>query len=297
MFKSGFVSIIGRPNAGKSTLINALVGSKIAIMTNKPQTTRNIIRGIRTDKDSQIIFIDTPGIHKPKHELGRTMNQEAFSSLSGADLVYYLIDATAPFGKGDAFVVNQLSKTKMPVFLVINKVDLIDKGALLALIEQLSKVYTFAEVIPISALQHDNMQALLTATKQYLTDSIQYYPDDQISDYPEQFIIAEIIREKIIQATEEEIPHSIAVVIEKIVKRKDNLIINALILVDRDSQKGIIIGKQGQMVKQIGTKARTELEYRLGNKVYLELYVRVEKNWRNRKAKLLQLGYIEPVIE
>lgn len=297
MFKSGFVGIIGRPNAGKSTLLNSIVGSKVAIIADKPQTTRNIIRGVKTDENSQIIFMDTPGIHKPQHELGKRMNVAAYNTLNGADIIYYIFDVTAPFGSGDEFVINQIKTVNKPVFLLLNKSDLIEKENLLPLIDNLNNQYSFTEIIPISALNNDNIDLLLKVTKNYLNDNIQYYPTDQVSDYPEQFIIAEIIREKVISLTEEEIPHSIAVTIEKIKKKRNTLVINALVFVERDSQKGIIIGKNGQMIKEIGQQARLELEKRFATSIYLEIFVKVEKNWRNKAAKLQSLGYVKPELD
>ena len=292
-FKSGFISIIGRPNAGKSTLLNQLVKKKIAIVTDKPQTTRDAIIGIRTTEDYQMVFIDTPGIHKPKHELGNRMNQAAYSHLHGIDVIYYILDATESYGKGDQFVIDKLEKTKIPVILVLNKVDQCTQDELLLKIDTMRQKYDFAEIVPISALNDHNVDRLMDITLGYLEDGIMYYPEDSVSAYPEQFIIAEIIREKIINLTEEEIPHSVAVVIEKITRRKNSLLINVVILVNRESQKGMIIGKQGQMIKKIGEAARLELETIMGQTIFLESYVRVEKNWRNRDKMLSQLGYIE----
>ncbi|WP_279121445.1 GTPase Era [Holdemania filiformis] len=295
--KSGFVALIGRPNAGKSTLLNALVQQKIAIISPKPQTTRNSIRAIRTDADSQIIFVDTPGIHKPKHELGTQMNKEAYSAASGVDLIYYLVDGSVPFGSGDEFVLNTLRQMHLPVYLILNKIDLLEKEQLIDLLLAWQRRMDFKEIIPISAKTQNNLDQLIEVTKNDLTDGVQYYPADQICDYPEQFIMAEIIREKVLLLTEEEVPHSVAVVIERIRKNREHLIINAMILVERDSQKGIIIGKQGRMIKQIGTLAREELQGLLGEPIFLELFVRVEKDWRNKKAKLQQLGYIQTELE
>ena len=286
--KSGFVALIGRPNAGKSTLLNALVQQKVAIISPKPQTTRNSIRAIRTDADSQIIFVDTPGIHKPKHELGTQMNKEAYSAASGVDLIYYLVDGSVPFGSGDEFVLNTLRQMHLPVYLILNKIDLLEKEQLIDLLLAWQQRMDFKEIIPISAKTQNNLDQLIEATKNDLTDGVQYYPADQVCDYPEQFIMAEIIREKVLLLTEEEVPHSVAVVIERIRKNREHLIINAMILVERDSQKGIIIGKQGRMIKQIGTLAREELQGLLGEPIFLELFVRVEKDWRNKKAKLQQ---------
>lgn len=295
--KSGFVALIGRPNAGKSTLLNALVQQKVAIISPKPQTTRNSIRAIRTDDDSQIIFVDTPGIHKPKHELGTQMNKEAYSAAAGVDLIYYLVDGSVPFGSGDEFVLNTLRQMHLPVYLILNKIDLLEKEQLIELLLQWQKRMDFKEIIPISAKTQNNLDQLIEVTKNDLTDGVQYYPADQVCDYPEQFIMAEIIREKVLLLTEEEVPHSVAVVIERIRKNREHLIINAMILVERDSQKGIIIGKQGRMIKQIGTLAREELQGLLGEPIFLELFVRVEKDWRNKKAKLQQLGYIQTELE
>lgn len=295
--KSGFVALIGRPNAGKSTLLNALVQQKVAIISPKPQTTRNSIRAIRTDDDSQIIFVDTPGIHKPKHELGTQMNKEAYSAAAGVDLIYYLVDGSVPFGSGDEFVLNTLRQMHLPVYLILNKIDLLEKEQLIELLLQWQKRMDFKEIIPISAKTQNNLDQLIEVTKNDLTDGVQYYPADQVCDYPEQFIMAEIIREKVLMLTEEEVPHSVAVVIERIRKNREYLIIHAMILVERDSQKGIIIGKQGRMIKQIGMLAREELQGLLGEPIFLELFVRVEKDWRNKRAKLQQLGYIQTELE
>ena len=295
--KSGFVALIGRPNAGKSTLLNALVQQKVAIISPKPQTTRNSIRAIRTDKDSQIIFVDTPGIHKPQHELGTQMNKEAASAAAGVDLIYYIVDGSVPFGSGDEYVLNMISQMHLPVYLILNKIDLLEKEKLIELLIQWQNRMDFKEIIPISAKTDDNIDQLIEVTKNELEDGVQYYPDDMVCDYPEQFIMAEIIREKVLLSTEEEVPHSVAVVIERIRRKREHLIINAMILVERDSQKGIIIGKQGRMIKQIGTLAREELQNILGEPIFLELFVRVEKDWRNKKAKLQQLGYIQTELE
>lgn len=291
--KSGFVALIGRPNAGKSTLLNALLNQKVAIISPKPQTTRNAIRGIRTDEDSQIVFVDTPGIHKPHHALGANMNKEALAHAGGVDVIYYLVDASVPFGSGDEYVLNTLKQNRLPVFLLLNKIDLLSKDQLMELLIAWSKRYDFKEIFPVSAKMEDNLDALLNVTKNYLEDGIMYYPSDQVCDYPEQFIMAEIVREKVLLNTEEEVPHSVAVVIERIRRKRDSLIINAMILVERDSQKGIIIGKQGQMIRKIGMEARKELEDILGSRIFLELFVRVEKDWRNKESKLRQLGYIQ----
>lgn len=291
--KSGFVGLIGRPNAGKSTLLNALVKQKLAIISSKAQTTRNAIRGVLTDDEAQIIFIDTPGIHKPIHELGRQMNKEAYTTMSSVDLIYFLVDGTKPFGTGDQYILDMIKRQDLPVFLILTKIDLLQEEQVRELLLRYTSLYDFKEIIPVSALDNFNVEELVKTTKNYLEDGIMYYPCDQVCDYPEQFIISELIREKILYLTNEEVPHSIAVVIERMGRKKGKLLINALILVDRDSQKGIIVGKQGSMIKQIGIMARKDIEGILGESIYLELFVRVEKDWRNKKSKLLQLGYIQ----
>ncbi len=295
--KSGFVALIGRPNAGKSTLLNSLLKQKVAIISPKAQTTRNCIRGIYNDEDSQIIFVDTPGIHKPKHRLGTQMNKEAYASARDNDVVFYLVDVSVEFGSGEEFVLEMIKQLHCPVFLILNKMDLLSKDKQMEVLMQWSTRHTFNEIVPISALTTKNVDHLIEVTKNYMQDGIAYYPTDQVCDYPEQFIMAEIIREKVLNLTQEEIPHSVAVVIEKIQKKRDHLILNAMILVERDSQKPILIGKQGVMIKQIGMKARSELEMILGEKIFLELFVRVEKDWRNKESKLRQLGYIQMEID
>lgn len=290
-FKSGFVALIGRPNAGKSTLLNTLMQQKIAIVSDKPQTTRNVIRGIRTDENSQIIFLDTPGIHKPQHELGRQMNKESFTSLHDVDLIYYLVDATAKFGPGDQFVIELLKSTQTPVFLILNKIDRLKKQAMIECLSQWSERYPFTEIIPVSALTADNTSRLIEVTKNHLSDSMQYYPNDQVSDYPEAFLMAEVIREKVLQLTHQEVPHSIAVYIENTEQKENSIEISAVILVERDSQKGIIIGKNGSMKNEINKRASMELRNLLQMKVHLELFVKVETDWRNRPRQLIDLGY------
>lgn len=297
MFKSGFISIIGRPNAGKSTLLNALIKSKISIITPKAQTTRNQIRGILTDDEAQLIFIDTPGVHKPQHVLGQVMNSEAFSAIKGVDLIYFIVDVSVPFGKGDLFLIQNVKKSKIPKFLILNKIDLVSKETLFLFIDTYKELLKWDEIVMISAQTGENLSLLVELTKKYMTDGVMYYPKDQICDYPEQFIISEVIREKIILLTQEEIPHSVAVVIESMHVKKGRMSIQAMILVERESQKGIIIGKGGSMIKQIGTNARLELESLLGNTIFLELFVRVEKDWRNRSYKLKQLGYVPIQVE
>ncbi|ASA95429.1 MULTISPECIES: GTPase Era [Anoxybacillus] len=294
-YKSGFVAIIGRPNVGKSTFLNRVIGQKIAIMSDKPQTTRNKIQGVYTTDDAQIIFIDTPGIHKPKHKLGDFMVKVAQSALQEVDLILFMVNAVEGIGRGDEFIIERLKQVQTPVFLVINKIDEVHPDDLLPLIEQYRSLHSFAEVIPISALQGNNVETLLQQIKNYLPEGPQYYPAHQVTDHPERFIIAEFIREKALHLTREEVPHSIAVVIDSIERREnsDTVYVAATIIVERDSQKGIIIGKRGQMLKEIGQRARADIEALLGSKVFLELWVKVQKDWRNKMAHLRDLGYRE----
>ena len=244
-FKSGFIALVGRPNAGKSTLLNNLVNDKVAIVTNKPQTTRNVIRGVRSDNDSQMVFMDTPGIHKPRHKLGGSMVNRAYSSLKDADIIYYVIDGSQKFGPGDRFILEKLKDTDKPVFLILNKIDRFSGDELIKLLLEWQQRFNFIELIPISALKDLNVDKLVDVTKLYLTDNIRYYPVEQISDQEEDFLYAEIIREKLIFAMQEEIPHSIAVVIEHKELKDDVTVIDAVVIVERKSQKGIVIGKGG----------------------------------------------------
>lgn len=292
-FKSGFVALIGRPNVGKSTLLNELVGQKVAIMSDKPQTTRNKIQGVYTSEDAQIIFIDTPGIHKPKHRLGQFMTQLAERTLKEVDLILFMVDAEAGLGRGDQFIMERLKTARTPVFLIVNKIDLMHPDQLLPVIDAYRKEMEFAEVVPISARLGNNVNTMLEQIKNYLEEGPKYYPDDQVTDHPERFIISELIREKILQLTEEEVPHSVAVVIEQIEppKNGEKMEIQAAIVVERDSQKGIIIGKGGKMLKEIGTRARRDIEGLLGSKVYLELWVKVQKNWRDKAFYLKDFGF------
>lgn len=294
-FKSGFVSIIGRPNVGKSTLLNYIVGQKIAIMSDKPQTTRNKIQGVYTDEDVQIIFIDTPGIHRPKHKLGDFMMKVAKSTLKEVDVILYVIDASEKFGPGEQYIIERLQEVDTPTILVINKIDKISPEDLLLIIDVYRQKMDFSEIVPVSALQGNNVQTLVEQIVKYLPYGPQYYPSDQVTDHPERFIVSELIREKIFHLTREEIPHSIAVVVEQMKKRENSgtVYILASIIVERDSQKGIIIGKNGTMLKQIGKLARHDIEALLGSKVFLELWVKVEKDWRNRLANLRDYGYRE----
>lgn len=289
-FKSGFVALIGKPNVGKSTLLNSILASKVAITTSKPQTTRDNIRGILTKQDCQIVFIDTPGIHNPKAKLNQLMVANAYKTISDVDIILYLIDASKPLDKGDSIICQYLAKVDKPKFLIVNKIDKLMKSELIDLLEGLDSTI-FGEVIPISGLKSDNIDELIETIKKYLTDNQQYYPADMISDYPENFIVSEIIREKIMINTSQEIPHCIAVVIDKMEKKKNSFYIQATIICERESQKSIIIGKGGQMLKKVGTFAREELQQRFNCPVYLETFVIVEENWRNKRYQLQQLGY------
>lgn len=294
-FKSGFISIIGRPNVGKSTFLNHVVGQKIAIMSDKPQTTRNKIQGVVTSEDAQLIFIDTPGIHKPKHKLGDFMMKTARNTLKEVDVILFMVNANEPIGRGDRFIMEWLGKTETPVFLVINKIDLVHPDQLLEIITTYTAEYDFAEIVPISALNGNNTDRLMDTLKAYVPEGPKYYPDDQVTDHPERFIIAEMIREKVLHHTREEVPHSIAVMIEKIERNEArNLVdIQAVIIVERDSQKGIVIGKRGALLKEIGTQARRDIEMLLGSKVYLELWVKVQRDWRNKPGQLKEFGFRE----
>jgi len=290
-FRSGFVSIIGRPNVGKSTLLNSILGEKVSIVTPKPQTTRNRIRGIKTLPAEQIIFIDTPGIHKPRHKLGDTMVKTALEAFKEVDIILFMVEPHDP-GKGDKFIIKLLEEAQTPVFLLINKIDTVKKIDLLPLIDRLKEFYPFKEIIPISALKQDGIEILLKKIYDYLPPGPKYYSDDIITDQLERFMVSEIIREKATEMTEEEIPHSIAVEVIEWKERESGLIlIMSNIYVERDSQKGIIIGKGGRMLKAIGTAARADIEKLLNTKVFLELWVKVKKDWRDNRKTLEELGY------
>ena len=289
--RSGFVSFVGRPNVGKSTLINEIVGSKIAIVSDKPQTTRNIIQGIYNDDDTQIVFVDTPGIHKPTHKLGQILNRGAYYSIDDVDVICLLVDAKAGLGKGDKYVIERLKKIDKPVILVINKIDGLSKDEIFLKINEYKDLYDFKEIVPISALKNKNIDELIKVIKQYLKDNIKYFDDSMITNRSMQFMIAETVREKILWLTKEEVPHSVTCVVEKIVKDKDKNIINVAIIVDRDALKKIIIGKGGSMIKKIGTMARKDIEKILGTKVYLELYVKTIEKWRDREKYLTEFNF------
>mgnify|MGYP000898730152 FL=1 len=289
--RSGFVALAGRPNAGKSTLINSLIGEKVAIVSSKPQTTRSEIRGIYTDENCQIIFTDTPGIHKPKFRLESRMNKEAADVIQGVDLIYLVVDASTPYAKGDEFVLNMVKNTGLPVFLVLNKMDKMQPEKIVKVIQQWQERYDFAEYFPLSAKFGRSFEDLIKTTSKYLPEGDLLYPAEMTSDGAENFRIAELIREKILIQTEDEVPHAAAVLIENKEFKKDKVYIQAMILVERDSQKGIMIGKQGQMLKKIGSLAREDIEKLLGKKVFLELFVRVENEWRSRDARITEYGY------
>ena len=290
-YKSGFITVIGRPNVGKSTLINKIIGQKIAITSDKPQTTRSRIQCILTQDDAQIIFLDTPGIHKPKFKLGEYMLKAAESTLKEVDAIFFVIDATEKFGGGEKYILERLSTTTKPVLLVINKVDLIEREKILPVIAEYSTRRNFAAVVPISAAQGINVDELINEAKKFLPEGVQYYPADMVTDQPERLIIAELIREKILHATQDEIPHSIAVDLEEFTQRDNGTIfIRATIYVERASQKKIIIGKGGSMLKNVGKAARPEIEMLLGTKVFLDLWVKVKRDWRNSIGALNQFG-------
>lgn len=291
-FRSGFVAIVGRPNVGKSTLMNRIIGQKIAIMSDKPQTTRNKIHGVYTTDEAQIVFLDTPGIHKPSSKLGDYMIKAAENALNEVDAVLFLIDVAEGIGGGDRYIIEQLKKVKTPVFLVMNKIDKVQPEDLLPIIAQYKELYDFAEIVPVSAAAGNNVGTLIDTLIGYLDEGPQYYPADQVTDHPEQFVCAELIREKILHLTREEVPHSIAVAIEDMRVQENGVVyIGAVIFVERDSQKGIIIGKNGALLKEVGRLARQDIEALLGSKTYLELWVKVKKDWRNREHVLKDLGF------
>ena len=289
--RSGFVGIVGRPNVGKSTLLNSIIGKKVAITSNKPQTTRNNIQGIYNDDDTQIIFVDTPGIHKPSHKLGEVLNKQAYYSTTDVDVILFLVDASMSLGKGDMFVLDKLKESNKPVILVINKIDKITHDEILLKINEYKDLYDFKEIIPVSAIKKNNTDDLIKTIKKYLTDDIPYYGKDDITNKPITFSIAELVREKVFELTSEEVPHSITCVVADIKKDKNAYYIIVDIIVDRDNLKNIIIGKQGSMVKEIGIRARKDIEELLGKKVYLETYVKTIKKWRDKEKYLQEFGF------
>ena len=291
--KSGFVSLVGRPNVGKSTLINSIIGYKVAITSDKVGTTRNIVQGIYTDSDTQIVFVDTPGIHKPNNRLGQMLNEQAYYSLNDVDIILFLIDVTKEFGRGDNFILEKIKEVNKPVFLILNKVDKIKKDELFSLITKYKDLYDFKEIIPLSAIKNKNVNELINTLKKYLPDNVMYYPESDITNTSLEFRIAELIREKVLRLTKEEVPHAITCVTENLNISKDKAIIDATIIVERDSLKSIIIGKGGSMLKEIGSKARSDIEDMLDKKVYLNLYVKSVKNWRDKEKYLKELGFYD----
>ena len=292
--KSGFAAVIGRPNVGKSTLINALIGQKIAIMSDKPQTTRSRILCILTEEDAQIIFLDTPGVHKPKHKLGDYMAKATEGALHGVDVVVFVVDVTEKMGAGEQYILKQLAGVRMPVLLAVNKVDCIPREESLPVIANYAKAYDFTGIVPISAREGENLDGLLVEIKKHLPEGPQYYPADMVTDQPERLIVAELVREKVLELTRDEIPHAVAVDIEEMTTRaKGDVYIRAVIYVERESQKGIVIGARGALLRTIGQRARADVETLLGSKVYLDLWVKTRKDWRNRASALRAFGFQE----
>ena len=292
--KSGFVSIIGRPNVGKSTLINTIINRKVAITSNVSGTTRNIIQGIYNDSDTQIVFVDTPGIHKPINRLGKVLNKEALALTKDVDLILFVVDVASGIGKGDMFILESLKNNYVNVILVLNKIDEITTEKLFKTIDEFKDIYPFVEVVPTSGLKNDNVDHLISVIKKYLHDEVKYFPDEYYTSSSMKFMASEIVREKLLQVTEDEIPHSIACITTLFEEKKDIVNISVDIIVDRDNIKRIIIGKNGSRLKMVGTLARTEIESELvGKKVYLELFVKTIKNWKDKEKYLVELGFID----
>ena len=289
--KVGFVSIVGRPNAGKSTLINSIIGSKVAIVSDKAHTTRNNIQGIYNDDDSQIIFIDTPGIHKPMHKLGKYMNSQSYYSIEDTNVILFMVDATEKIGKGDKFILEKLKEVDSNVFLILNKVDRIKKENLFPMIEEYNKLFDFKEIIPISALKKDNIDDLIKTIKKYLDEGERYYSEDYYTDKNINFMVSEIVREKVLNLTHEEVPHAVTCVLEKYEEEKNSIHINVLIIVEREGIKRILVGHSGSMIKEIGIEARKDIEELVGKKVYLELFVKTVNNWREKDKYLTEFGF------
>ncbi|EFD04338.1 GTPase Era [Peptostreptococcus anaerobius] len=297
-YKSGFVSIVGRPNVGKSTLMNDMVGEKIAIMSDKPQTTRNTIQAVYTDEEAQIVFMDTPGIHKPKNKLGEMMVKSASDAFKNVDSIIFVVDDSRTIGKGDSLIIENLKKTSTPVFLVINKIDKIDnKEDLFEMIRMYDDLNVFKEIIPTSALKGSNIDSLIKVIKRNLNEGPKYFPDYMVTDQPERVLVSELIREKVLHYTNDEVPHGVAIEIEKMKERKgkDLIDISAVIYCERNSHKGIIIGKQGKKLKGIGKSAREEIEFLLGTKVNLQIWVKVKENWRNLPNYISYFGLKEEI--
>lgn len=289
--KSGFVSLIGRPNVGKSTLLNAIVGAKVAITSSTAQTTRNMIQGIYHGNDLQIIFVDTPGIHKPQNKLGKVLNKQAYYSIDDVDVILFLTDVTQTLGTGDKFIIEKLKETKVPVILILNKIDKIPYEAILPKIAEYKDLYDFKEIIPVSAYKRKNIEELIKVVSNYLKDDIKYFDDETITNVSTTFSISELIREKVLLLTKEEVPHSVTCIVEDISEDKNNVSIGASVIVDRENLKKILVGKNGNMIKKIGIEARKDIEELLNKKVYLDLRVKVVNNWREKDQFLNQLGY------
>ena len=291
--RSGFVSIIGRPNVGKSTLLNAIVEHKVAITSNKAGTTRNLIQAVYNDDDTQIVFVDTPGIAKPKEKLGKYLNKQSYSLMHEVDAILFVIDASTGIGPGDRKIIEDLQNNKIPIILVMNKIDRINNEKLLMMINQYKDLLNFAEIVPISALKFDNIERLIEVIRKYLTDDVKYYDDNMITSVSKQFMISELVREKLLYVTIEEVPHSLTCITTQFEEKKDIINIGVDIIVDRDAIKKIIIGKQGARLKKVGTMARKDIEELLGKKVYLELYVKTIKNWRDKEKYINEFGFNE----
>ncbi len=291
--RSGFVSLIGRPNVGKSTLLNRIVGEKVAITSDKPQTTRNLIQGVYTKDDTQIVFIDTPGIHKPVHKLGNKLNYQAYYSANDVDVIALVMDASEEIGRGDMFVIEKLANVTTPVILILNKIDKLNNEEILKKIDEVKDLYSFAEIVPVSASNNDNIDRLINVLSKYLKDNVKYFPDEETTSSPIEFRLTEIVREKILELTDDEVPHSVHCILSDMTEDEKTINVYIDIIVDRDSLKKIIIGKKGIMLKEIGMRARGDMENLLGKQVYLELYVRTLKKWRDKEKYLDELGFNE----
>lgn len=289
--KSGFIGLVGRPNVGKSTLLNSIIGRKVAITSNKPQTTRNNIQGIYTDGNYQMVFVDTPGIHKPKHKLGKVLNKQAFFSINDVDIILFLVDITEKLGPGDKFIIEMFKEIDKPVILILNKIDKLPKEEILLKIDEYKDLYNFDEIVPVSALKRENVSHLIDVLKKYLPDTIKYFDDNTVTNVDVTFMISEYIREKVLELTNEEVPHSTTCIVENIEEDNNAIIINASIIVDRDNLKKIIIGKNGSMIKEIGIRARKDIEELLNKKVYLDLFVKVIPKWRDKDKILNEIGF------
>ena len=289
--RSGFVSIIGRPNVGKSTLLNSLINAKVAITSDKAQTTRNIIQGIYNEKDIQIVFVDTPGIHKPVSKLGKVLNKQSYSLTKDVDAILFVVDAKDGLGKGDKYIINSLEKNKTPVILVLNKIDKMTTAELMKRINEYKDLFAFSDIVPVSALKKDNINRLISVVKNYLTDNVKYFDDDIYTSNSVKFMISEIVREKLLNVTSEEIPHSLTCYTVSYVDKGNIINVNVDIIVDRDSIKKIIIGKKGERLKEVGSLSRVEIEKLVGKQVYLELFVKTIKNWKEKDKYLSELGF------